>query len=65
LVKERIDVLLAKKGLAPSREKAQALIMAGEVYVGSERVLKADRKVEEGALIEVKGDPVPYVSYAA
>ena len=55
--------MLAKQGLAPSREKARVFIMAGEVYVEKERVLKPDKKVEEGALIEVKGDPIPYVSY--
>jgi 23S rRNA (cytidine1920-2'-O)/16S rRNA (cytidine1409-2'-O)-methyltransferase len=63
LVKERIDVLLAKIGLAPSREKARVLVMAGEVYVEKERVTKPDKKVEEGSLIEVRGDPIPYVGY--
>jgi 23S rRNA (cytidine1920-2'-O)/16S rRNA (cytidine1409-2'-O)-methyltransferase len=63
LAKERIDVLLARKGLAPSREKARVLVMAGEVYVEKERILKPDRKVDEDALVEVKGDPIPYVSY--
>ena len=37
--------------------------MAGEVYVEKERVTKPDKKVEEDALIEVRGDPIPYVSY--
>jgi 23S rRNA (cytidine1920-2'-O)/16S rRNA (cytidine1409-2'-O)-methyltransferase len=63
LVKERIDILLARKGLAPSREKARVLVMAGEVYVGKERVTKPDRKFPEDALIEIKVDPIPYVSY--
>jgi len=63
LVKERIDILLARKGLAPSREKARVLVMAGEVYVENERVTKPDRKFGEDALIEIKGDPIPYVSY--
>ena len=63
MAKERIDVLLARKGFAPSREKAQALIMAGEVYIGSEQITKADKKIEDGTLIEVRGNPVPYVSY--
>jgi 23S rRNA (cytidine1920-2'-O)/16S rRNA (cytidine1409-2'-O)-methyltransferase len=63
LVKERIDILLARKGLAPSREKARVLVMAGEVYVEKERVVKPDRKFPEDALIEIRGDPIPYVSY--
>ncbi len=63
MAKERIDILLARKGLAPSREKAQALIMAGKVYIGSEQITKADKKTETDAPIEVKGNPIPYVSY--
>jgi 23S rRNA (cytidine1920-2'-O)/16S rRNA (cytidine1409-2'-O)-methyltransferase len=63
LAKERIDTILARLGLAPSREKARVLIMAGEVYIGSERVTKPDMKVAGDAPIEVRGDPIPYVSY--
>jgi 23S rRNA (cytidine1920-2'-O)/16S rRNA (cytidine1409-2'-O)-methyltransferase len=63
VAKERVDVVLARKGLAPSREKAQALIMAGEVYIGNEQITKADKKIELDAPIEVRGNPVPYVSY--
>ena len=63
MAKERVDVLLARKGLAPSREKAQALIMAGEVYIGNEQITKADKKIEHDAPIEVRGNPIPYVSY--
>ncbi len=63
MVKERIDVVLAKKGLAPSREKAQALIMAGEVYIGNEQITKADRKIDDNQYIEIRGNPIPYVSY--
>jgi 23S rRNA (cytidine1920-2'-O)/16S rRNA (cytidine1409-2'-O)-methyltransferase len=63
VAKERVDVVLAGKGLAPSREKAQALIMAGVVYIGSEQITKADKKIELDAPIEVRGNPVPYVSY--
>jgi 23S rRNA (cytidine1920-2'-O)/16S rRNA (cytidine1409-2'-O)-methyltransferase len=63
VAKERVDVVLAGKGLAPSREKAQALIMAGAVYIGSEQITKADKKIEPDAPIEVRGNPVPYVSY--
>jgi 23S rRNA (cytidine1920-2'-O)/16S rRNA (cytidine1409-2'-O)-methyltransferase len=63
VVKERVDVVLARQGLAPSREKAQALIMAGEVYIGNEQITKADKKIEHDAPVEVRGNPVPYVSY--
>jgi 23S rRNA (cytidine1920-2'-O)/16S rRNA (cytidine1409-2'-O)-methyltransferase len=63
VAKERVDVVLARKGLAPSREKAQALIMAGEIYIGNEQITKADKKIENGASIEVRGNPIPYVSY--
>ncbi len=63
MVKERVDVLLTQKGLAPSREKAQALIMAGNVYVRNEQVLKSDKKIEETEPIEVRGNAIPYVSY--
>ena len=63
MAKERIDTALTRLGLAPSREKARVLIMAGEVYIDGERVLKADKKVEEGAFIDVRGNPIPYVSF--
>jgi len=63
VVKERIDVMLAKKGLAPSREKAKVLIMAGQVYIGNERVHKPDIKVSCDAEIEIKKNPIPYVGY--
>ncbi|MDI9561070.1 MAG: TlyA family RNA methyltransferase [Pseudomonadota bacterium] len=63
MVKERIDIMLAKKGLAPSREKAKALVMAGEVYIGNERVHKPDIKVPFDVEIEIKKDSIPYVGY--
>ncbi len=63
MVKERIDVVLARKGLAPSREKARVLVMAGEVYIGEERVTKPDKKVTDDTPIVIKGNPIPYVSY--
>ena len=55
--------MLAKKGLAPSREKAKALVMAGEVYIGNERVHKPDIKVPFDVEIEIKKDSIPYVGY--
>lgn len=63
MVKERIDVLLTKKGLVPSREKAKILIMAGEIYAGNERITRPDRKIGDDIPIEVKKNPIPYVSY--
>ncbi|MCX5807320.1 MAG: TlyA family RNA methyltransferase [Proteobacteria bacterium] len=63
MVKERVDVLLAKKGLAPSREKAKILIMAGEVYAGNELITRPDRKIGDDIFIEVKKNPIPFVSY--
>jgi 23S rRNA (cytidine1920-2'-O)/16S rRNA (cytidine1409-2'-O)-methyltransferase len=63
VVKERIDVLLAKQGLAPSREKAKILIMAGEIYAGDERITRPDKKIGDDIPIEVKKNPIPYVSY--
>lgn len=63
MVKERIDVALAKKGLAPSREKARILVMAGEIYVEKERVTKPDKKIADGAHIEIRKNPIPYVGF--
>ena len=59
--KERIDKLLVERGLVPTREKAQALIMAGKVFVEGKRVSKAGEKVPYDAPIEVKGG-LKYVS---
>ena len=61
-MKERIDVLLVEKGLVPSREKAQAFLMAGSVSVDGRRELKAGTKVASDAEIVLYEDPVPYVS---
>jgi 23S rRNA (cytidine1920-2'-O)/16S rRNA (cytidine1409-2'-O)-methyltransferase len=60
--KERIDVLLVSKGFFPSREKAQAAIMAGLVFVKEERCDKPGIKVDETFPIKVKGELHPYVS---
>ncbi len=53
----RLDVWLAEHGLAESREKAQALVMAGRVRVGGRQVAKAGALVKEGALVEVAPGP--------
>lgn len=60
--KQRLDVLLVEKGLAPSREKAKAIIMAGIVYVDGNKEDKAGTTFPENAVIEVKGKTQPYVS---
>ena len=60
--KQRLDVLLVEKGLAPSREKAKAIIMAGIVYVDGNKEDKAGTTFPETATIEVKGKTLPYVS---
>ena len=61
-MKERLDVLLVKRGLAPSREKAKAIIMSGNVMVNGEIEDKAGSLFKEDSLIEVKGKTNPYVS---
>lgn len=61
-MKTRLDLLLVARGLAPSREKAQAMILAGLVSVGGRRVDKAGESVAEDAAVEVSGPPHPYVS---
>ncbi len=61
-MKERLDNLLVKKGLAPSREKAKTMIMAGNVFVDGNREDKAGTMIKEEAVITVKGDTMKYVS---
>ena len=60
--KERLDVLLVKRGLADSREKAKAVIMAGEVFVNGQREDKAGQTFPVRAEIEVRGRKMKYVS---
>ena len=61
-MKERLDVLLVKRGLAESREKAKAIIMSGNVFVEGQREDKAGTSFAETVSIEVKGHVLPYVS---
>ena len=61
-MKERLDVLLVKQGLAASREKAKAIIMSGNVFVDGQREDKAGTTFFEDVKIEVKGHTLPYVS---
>ena len=60
--KTRLDVLLTERGLAESRQKAQAVIMAGHVFVAGQRVDKPGTAVLSDAPIEVRGHTLPYVS---
>ena len=60
--KERLDVLLVQRGLAESREKAKAVIMAGEVFVDGRREDKAGSSFPVSASIEVRGKKMKYVS---
>ncbi len=60
--KERLDVLLVKKGIFQSRERARACIMAGDIFVDGQRVDKCGEKVKESSEIVFKGEELPYVS---
>ena len=61
-MKERLDVLLVKRNLAESREKAKAVIMSGNVFVEGQREDKAGTMFSEEVQIEIKGNVMPYVS---
>ncbi len=61
-MKERLDVLLVGQGLAASREKAKAVIMAGAVFVNGQREDKAGTMIDVKAEITVKGHEQKYVS---
>ncbi len=61
-MKERLDILLVKRNLAPSREKAKAMIMAGNVFVDNQREDKAGAAFEDTVSIEVHGNTLKYVS---
>lgn len=60
--KERLDVLIFKKGLSTSREKASSQIMSGIVYIKGVKVDKPGTKVSADAEIEIRGAVMPYVS---
>ena len=60
-IKKRLDVLLVEQGLAESRQRAQAAIMSGQVFVGGQRADKPGTAVPEDAEIEVRGG-LGYVS---
>lgn len=63
--KLRVDLALVRQGLAPSRERAQALIMAGQVYVKEVKVLKPSEKVGEEVELTVRGHVHPFVGRGA
>jgi len=60
--KARLDQVLVARGLAPTRARAQAVVLAGQVFVAGERVDKAGTLVPDDAPIEVRGGDHPYVS---
>lgn len=62
MAKKRVDVLLVEQGLADSRQKAQAIIMAGQVYVGEKRCDKPGLTLDENTALEVRGQTLRYVS---
>ena len=62
MAKVRVDVALVERGLAESRAKAQALILAGVVYSDTRRIDKAGDLLPEGAPLSVKGQDHPWVS---
>src|SRR5579863_3480876 len=61
-MKIRIDKLLVERGLVPSRERAQAMILAGRVLANEQKVAKAGATVEETTQVRLLGDDNPYVS---
>ena len=60
--KKRLDVHMVEAGLAPSREKARAMIMAGEVFVNGRKAEKAGEEVRPEDAVTLHEDPVPFVS---
>ncbi len=63
--KKRVDVALVERGLAQSREKAQALVMSGVVYIGENKVTKASVSVTDGDALTVRQSGTGYVSRGA
>jgi 23S rRNA (cytidine1920-2'-O)/16S rRNA (cytidine1409-2'-O)-methyltransferase len=60
--KTRLDVLLVERSLAPSRERAQALLLAGNVLVNGQKITKPGTQVPHDAKLEIIGEPQKYVS---
>ena len=60
--RKRLDVHMVEAGLSPSREKARAMIMAGEVFVNGRKAEKAGAEVRPEDAVTVQEDPIPFVS---
>ncbi len=60
--RQRLDVLLVKRGLAQSRQRALSLVLAGKVWVNGERLVKAGHLVPDDVSLRVTGKDIPYVS---
>ena len=60
--KKRLDVLLCERGMVESRQRAQALIMSGLVFMGDQRMDKAGMAVDESAELRIRGQELTYVS---
>ena len=62
MAKRRLDQIIYERSLAESREKAKALIMEGIVFVNGKKEDKAGAQISEDSVIEIRGNPLPYVS---
>ena len=60
--RKRLDVHMVEAGLSPSREKARAMIMAGEVFVNGRKAEKAGEEVRPEDAVTLQEDPIPFVS---
>ena len=61
-MKTRLDKLLVERGLTPSRERAQALILAGKVLVNEQKIEKAGASIDSAAVVRLLGEDLRYVS---
>ncbi len=62
MAKKRADQILVDRGLAESRSRAQAYIMAGNVYAGEQKITKSGQQLKEDEILEVRGKEHPWVS---
>ena len=60
-MKERLDLILVNRNLVNSRQKAKAIIMAGNVFVNGQKETKAGTSFKDTVEIEIKGKPLKYV----
>src|SRR5215472_2598364 len=61
-MKMRLDKLIWQRGLAPSRERAQALVLAGRVLVNEQKIDKSGASVDDDVVLRILGDDMPFVS---